>query len=55
MLAVVLAFPVAMALATGIEAPSTAIAQLGQLDDTHRRFRGTLALLVVIVGRPDLA
>ncbi|WP_328436762.1 amino acid permease [Streptomyces sp. NBC_00444] len=52
MLAVVLAFPVAMALATGVEAPSTAIAQLGQLDDTHRRRfgRGTLALLLVIVG-----
>ncbi|WP_328829017.1 amino acid permease [Streptomyces sp. NBC_00252] len=57
MLAVVLAFPVAMALATGIEAPSTAIAQLGQLDDTHRRRfgRGTLALLVVIVGGLTLA
>ncbi|MDF9816684.1 hypothetical protein M2266_005915 [Streptomyces sp. SPB162] len=57
MLAVVLAFPVAMALATGVEAPSTAIAQLGQLDDTHRRIfgRGTLALLVVIVGGLTLA
>ncbi|MFF7601463.1 APC family permease [Streptomyces mirabilis] len=57
MLAVVLAFLVAMALATGIEAPSTAIAQLGQLDDTHRRRfgRGTLALLVVIVGGLTLA
>ncbi|MCX4426441.1 APC family permease [Streptomyces mirabilis] len=57
MLAVVLAFPVAMALATGIEAPSTAIAQLGQLDDTHRRRfgRGTLALLLVIVGGLTLA
>ncbi|MFJ8782014.1 amino acid permease [Streptomyces sp. NPDC102476] len=57
MLAIVLAFPVAMALATGIEAPSTAIAQLGQLDDTHRRRfgRGTLALLVVIVGGLTLA
>ncbi|MEH0550822.1 amino acid permease [Streptomyces sp. B21-101] len=57
MLAVVLAFPVGMALATGIEAPSTAIAQLGQLDDTHRRRfgRGTLALLVVIVGGLTLA
>lgn len=56
-LAVVLAFPVAMALATGIEAPSTAIAQLGQLDDTHRRHfgRGTLALLLVIVGGLTLA
>ncbi|MEU4197161.1 amino acid permease [Kribbella sp. NPDC026611] len=56
-LAVVLAFPVAMALATGVEAPSTAIAQLGQLDDkARRRFgRGTLALLVVIVGGLTLA
>ncbi|WP_150136224.1 amino acid permease [Streptomyces hyaluromycini] len=56
-LAVVLAFPVAMALATGIEAPSTAIAQLGQLDDTHRRRfgRGTLALLLIIVGGLTLA
>ncbi|MET7575043.1 amino acid permease [Streptomyces sp. NPDC005492] len=56
-LAVVLAFPVAMALATGIEAPSTAIAQLGQLDDAHRRRfgRGTLALLLVIVGGLTLA
>ncbi|WP_330300689.1 amino acid permease [Streptomyces sp. NBC_00503] len=56
-LAVVLAFPVAMALATGIEAPSTAIAQLGQLDDTHRRRfgRGTLALLLVIVGGLTIA
>ncbi|KIF75715.1 hypothetical protein QR77_21130 [Streptomyces sp. 150FB] len=56
-LAIVLAFPVAMALATGIEAPSTAIAQLGQLDDTaRRRFgRGTLALLLVIVGGLTLA
>ncbi|MEV0535974.1 amino acid permease [Kitasatospora sp. NPDC050463] len=56
-LAVVLAFPVAMALATGVEAPSTAIAQLGQLDDDHRRRfgRGTLALLLVIVGGLTLA
>ncbi|WP_395293055.1 amino acid permease [Kitasatospora hibisci] len=56
-LAVVMAFPVAMALATGVEAPSTAIAQLGQLDDTHRRRfgRGTLALLLVIVGGLTLA
>src|SRR5439155_14512761 len=51
-LAVVLAFPVAMALATGTEAPATAIAQLGQLDNRGRaRFgRGTLALTIVIVG-----
>lgn len=52
LLAVVLAFPVAMALATGTEAPATSIAQLGQLDDRGRsRFgRGTLALTIVIVG-----
>jgi hypothetical protein len=50
--AVLLAFPVAMALATGTEAPATAIAQLGQLDNRGRaRFgRGTLALTIVIVG-----
>ena len=33
-LAVVLSFPVAMALATGTEAPATAIGQLGQLERT---------------------
>jgi len=51
-LAVLLSFPVAMALATGTEAPSTAIGQLGQLDaDARRRFaRGTLALTLVIVA-----
>jgi amino acid transporter len=50
--AVILAFPVAMALATGTEAPATSIAQLGQLDNRgKRRFaRGTLALTIVIVG-----
>src|SRR5262249_28160383 len=50
--AVLFAFPVAMALATGIEAPLTSIAQLGQLDDEgKRRFgRGTLVLTVLIVG-----
>ncbi|MGB0093747.1 MAG: amino acid permease [Solirubrobacteraceae bacterium] len=50
--AVVLAFPVAMALATGTEAPATSIAQLGQLDNPGRaRFgRGTLALTIGIVG-----
>jgi hypothetical protein len=50
--AVILAFPVAMALATGTEAPATSIAQLGQLDDGGRsRFgRGTLGLTIVIVG-----
>lgn len=51
-LAVVLAFPVAMALATGVEAPSSAIAQLGQLDNQGRsRFgRITLWLTLAIVG-----
>jgi len=50
-LAVLLAFPVAMALATGIEAPSSAIAQLGQLDDRGRRRFGrvTLWLMLAIV------
>ena len=52
LVAVVLAFPVAMALATGTEAPATSIAQLGQLDNRGRwRFgRGTLALTIGIVG-----
>jgi hypothetical protein len=52
LLAVALAFPVAMALATGIEAPSSAIAQLGQLDDPGRRRFGrvTLWLTLVVVG-----
>jgi amino acid transporter len=51
-LAVVLAFPVAMALATGTEAPATSIAQLGQLDNRGRWHfgRGTLALTIAIVG-----
>jgi amino acid transporter len=50
--AVLLAFPVAMALATGVEAPSSAIAQLGQLDDAGRRRFGriTLWLTLGIVG-----
>lgn len=51
-LAIILAFPVAMALATGTEAPSSAIAQLGQLDDAGRRRFGriTLWLTLGIVG-----
>lgn len=50
-LAVLLAVPVAMALATGVEAPASAIGQLGQLDDAGRvRYaRGTLLLVVVAV------
>jgi hypothetical protein len=57
LVAVILAFPVAMALATGTEAPATSIAQLGQLEDRgRRRFgRGTLALTVVIVGALTMA
>jgi hypothetical protein len=52
LVAVILAFPVAMALATGTEAPATSIAQLGQLRDRgRRRFgQGTLALTIVIVS-----
>jgi hypothetical protein len=52
LLAILLAFPVAMALATGIEAPSTAIAQLGQLDDHGRKRFGHFSLLgtFLIVG-----
>ncbi len=51
-LSVALAFPVAMALATGVEAPSSAIAQLGQLDGRGRKQFGqmTLWLTLVIVG-----
>src|SRR5262249_49401926 len=49
---VIFAFPVAMALATGTEAPATSIAQLGQLNNRGRwRFgRGTLGLTILIVG-----
>jgi hypothetical protein len=51
-IAVLFAFPVAMALSTGVEAPSSAIAQLGQLDNDGRRFFGrtTLWLTLAIVG-----
>ena len=47
-----LAMPLGMALATGVEAPSNAIAQLGRLDDETRRRIGqlTLWLMVAIVG-----
>jgi hypothetical protein len=56
-IAVLLSFPVAMALATGTEAPSTAIGQLGQLDATSRRrfARGTLVLTLVIVAALTVA
>jgi hypothetical protein len=54
---VLLALPLGMALATGVEAPSDAIAQLPQLDDRARvRFgRLTLWLMVAIVGLLTLA
>ena len=50
--AIILAFPVAMALATGVEAPASAIAQLGQLDDDGRRGFGrwTLWATLAVVG-----
>lgn len=56
-LAVALAFPVAMALATGVEAPSSAIAQLGQLDDDGRRSFGRWALWLTlgIIGTLTMA
>jgi hypothetical protein len=51
-LAVVLSFPVAMALATGTEAPATAIGQLGQLGAADRRrfARTTIMLTMAIVS-----
>jgi hypothetical protein len=51
-IAVVLAFPVAMALATGTEAPATAMAQLGQLGPADRRrfARITIVLTLLIVS-----
>jgi hypothetical protein len=48
-LAVVLAFPVAMALATGTEAPATAMAQLGQLGPTDRRRFARFTIMVTLV------
>jgi amino acid permease-like protein len=55
--AVLLAFPVAMALATGTEAPATSIAQLGQLRNRGRWLfgRGTLLLTIAIVGALTLS
>jgi hypothetical protein len=49
--------PLGMALATGVEAPSNAIAQLPQLDDRARRRLGrlTLWLMVGIVGTLTIA
>lgn len=54
---VLLAVPLGMALATGVEAPSNAIAQLPQLDDRGRRRLGRLTLwsMVGIVGTLTMA
>ncbi len=51
-LAVLVAMPLGMALATGVEAPADAIAQLGQLRDRGRRMFGQLTvwIMVAIVG-----
>ena len=46
--AIALAFPVAMALATGVEAPSSAIAQLGQLGGAGRRRFGRITLWLTL-------
>lgn len=47
-----LAMPLGMALATGVEAPSNAVAQLGQLDARGRRLFGqlTLWMMLAVVG-----
>lgn len=47
-LAVLLAFPVGMALATGVEAPSSAIAQLPQLDNAGRVRFGRMTLWLML-------
>lgn len=51
-IAILLSFPVAMALATGTEAPATAIGQLGQLGASDRRrfARTTIVLTMAIVS-----
>ncbi len=56
-LAVLLAFPAAMALATGVEAPSSAVAQLGQVERGGRVAFGriTLWLTLAIVAWLTLA
>ena len=54
---ILLSFPVAMALATGVEAPSSAIAQLGQLGNEGRKRFGRITLFapLVIVGSLTLS
>jgi len=46
--AVLLAMPLGMALATGVEAPANAVAQLPQLDDRARRRFGQLTLWIMV-------
>jgi amino acid transporter len=48
-LTVLLAFPVAMALATGVEAPASAIAQLGQLDAEEKERFGHRTLFLTVL------
>jgi hypothetical protein len=48
LVAVILAFPVAMALATGVEAPSSAVAQLGQLDRPGKVRFGQITLWLTL-------
>lgn len=54
---ILLAMPLGMALATGVEAPSNAVAQLGQLDARGKRLFGqlTLWLMLGIVGALTLS
>lgn len=51
-IAVVLSFPVAMALATGTEAPATAMAQLGQLGPADRRRFARTTIVLTLLTRP---
>jgi hypothetical protein len=48
LLPILFAMPLGMALATGVEAPSNAIAQLGELDDRGRRRFGQLTIWVML-------
>jgi cobalamin synthase len=48
--AVLLAFPVGMALATGVEAPSSAIAQLAQVGDAERTRFGRVTLWITLAA-----
>ncbi len=56
-LPVLLALPLGMALATGVEAPSNAVAQLGQIEERGRRLFGQLTLwaMLAVVGGLTIA